>query len=90
MQNYNLVFEPYNTNDEHIYDSIYDVNQLGYQINSLNNNTDRLQCTSFVMNDIHDQKSAVSSSDPIETRWRNYWNWCSNFSVFTLSFKIVG
>lgn len=83
MQKNNL-FESYDNNDEHIYDSICDVKQKNHQTNSTNN-TYRVFCTSFVMNDIHEQKSAILSSDPIEDGWQKYWDWCSdNFSHFNL------
>lgn len=72
------LFDSYINNDEHIYDSICDVNQKNFHIHSTNN-TYRVLSTSFTMNDIHEQKSGILSNDPIENCWQKYWDWCSSF-----------
>lgn len=74
MQRSNAL-ESYINNDEHIYDSICDVNQKKFLIHSTNTNTYRVLSTSFTMNDLHEQKSEILSHDSIENSWQKYWEW---------------
>lgn len=64
-------------NDEHIYDSIYDVDQKNYRLHATNINYRTSHCTSFMKNDNHVQKSTILSNASIENGWQTYWEWCS-------------
>lgn len=61
--------------DEHIYDSISDFDQIHFRTHSMSN-VYRVSCTSFMTDDLCRQKRGMlTQTDSTEHCWQQYWDW---------------